>query len=140
MTLEKLFGLAQKEPSFRLHIVADRVYEHYFDKQQYNNCGKNTWTYRYSEMTQCRAKTPPSGCDHGNMLMAECSQYAIENKPDFKRVIKVGPNIIFDNAMLFVTMNDKCYKLKRNNGFLQIYASNLTKDQLIKTLEECTTY
>jgi len=56
----------------------------------------------------------------GNTKLIMCHPEEIENNKNYKRLIKVNEYSLFINSMLFIRASGKTYRLKDNEGFLQL--------------------
>jgi hypothetical protein len=57
---------------------------------------------------------------YGNSKLQPCSTKDIRPKSEFKRIIKINEHILLVNAMMFVNADQKIFKLRDHEGFLQL--------------------
>lgn len=63
---------------------------------------------------------------YGNSKLIRCSGKEITDKKEFNRIIRVNESHLFLNAMLFIQVSGSTFKLKENEGSLQL---NMTQKQ-----------
>ena len=68
----------------------------------------------------------------GNSLLIQCDEEEIRSSKEHQRVIKVNDGFFFLNAMLYVQCFGQTYRLKANEGFLQLYFWQRHTPKIIK--------